>query len=43
MEALYWESRAAQGWLEDDGVSGASLGDMYGACLDLVAAAGGVE
>lgn len=32
---------AAQGWLEDDGVTGESLGAMYGACLDLVAAAGG--
>ncbi len=34
---------AAQGWLEDDQVSGQSLGDMYGACLDLVAAAGGQD
>jgi hypothetical protein len=32
---------AAQGWLEDDGASGETLADMYGACLDLVAAAGG--
>lgn len=34
---------AAQGWLEDDGVTGADLGTMYGACLDFVSAAGGVE
>lgn len=32
---------AAQGWLEDDGVSGESLEAMYGACVDLVVAAGG--
>ncbi len=34
---------AVQGWLEDDMVTGQSLGDMYGACLDLVAAAGGQD
>lgn len=32
---------AAQGWIEDDGVSGESLETMYGACVDLVVAAGG--
>ncbi len=32
---------AAQGWLEDDGVTGEALASMYSACLDLVAVSGG--
>jgi hypothetical protein len=34
---------AVQGWSEDDGVTGESLGFMFTGCLDLVAAAGGPE